>query len=418
MTTRDALVFAAVTSLAMGVAACGGDRSGAIADGESPPPIDVPSSTPPPTAGPDAPAPDGNPVSGGVPSGGGPGPSAPADRDGDGIPDAEDGYPDDATRFASYEAVQLARLRGGSFGAAVGINDSSAVVGLSDDGAGTVKAVKWDARAPSDAVELRPLEANGYAAAYAIDTDGTAAGEAEKGGAFVPAIWPAGTLDASELSLDGFGPPGSAYATCAGAFVGEATRDGEQVAVLWPSASAVPVALGTLGGPTGSALHLSTSGWIVGTSTTPDGASLGALWILDGAGAAGAAVPLHPLPGHVTSAALWVNARGDVVGESESAGGAVHAVLWPLTGVGLPGPAIDLGEGSAVAIDDRTHVLGHRATAGPVLWDLRNTGIAGAIFAAALPGRAYGMNASGSVVGSAGGQAFVAVPAMASAFAP
>jgi uncharacterized membrane protein len=343
-------------------------------------------------------------------SGGGGGDPVSLDRDGDGIPNVQDGFPDDPARFGDYATLLLGNLPGGSFGAAVAVNGADEIVGLSDDGV-AVKAVRWTLSGGGAPTVLDPIAGDAYSAAYAVDDAGTAVGESQKGGQLVPVAWTAGSSAPAELSLAGVAAPAAAYGMGDGMIVGEATVAGETVAVLWRGAGAAPVVLGTLGGATSSAYALS-NGRVVGESLTAGGTTRGALWSLDAAGAPGAPRALDPLAGHVASVALGVNAAGVIVGESESPSGEVHAVVWALDGAGLPGAPLDLGPGSASAVNDEHRVTGHRgAPELPSLWDTRNPALADPFLAGTFPvGQAYGLNGSGVVVGSADGRPFVTVP--------
>lgn len=336
------------------------------------------------------------------------------DRDGDGIPNAQDAHPDDPGRFTSYATVLLDGLEGGLFGAAVGINGRSEVVGLSEDGQGAMKGVKWTVTGATAAgpAELAPIAGNGYSAAYAIGDDGLAVGESAKGADFVAVAWPAGAPGPTELSLAGFGAPAAAYGIDGSRIVGEAVGAGNTVAVLWTGTGANPVALGTLGGASSSAYAISGNGLVVGESIDAGGATRGALWKVAPSGVPGAPVALAPLPGHVASVALAVNAAGEIAGESETAAGETHGVLWRLDASGAPGAPLDLGIASASAVNASSRIAGSRSTPGiAAAWDTRNTFIADSILTGAFTvSQAYGLNDSNSVVGMADHRGFVAVP--------
>jgi uncharacterized membrane protein len=283
---------------------------------------------------------------------------------------------------------------------------------VSEDGNGLVKAVSWTVTGAGAAapVVLKPVTEGGYSAAYGVGVDGSALGEAARGTQVVPVIWPAGSQDAVELPLGTVLPPGAAYGGGgAGWIVGEATKDGETVAVVWTSPTAAPVALATLGGATGSAYATNVGGRVVGESRTADGATRGALWVLDVAGVPGAPRALEPLPGHVSSVALSVSALGEIVGESQAADGAAHAVLWRVDDAGVPGPPVDLGLGVAAVVHDE-RIAGSRGAA-PSVWDLRNLSLADVVLSELLGGgQVYAMNGSGWIVGTSGGEGFVSIP--------
>ena len=333
-----------------------------------------------------------------------------ADRDGDGIPNGEDAFPDDPARFGRYAPVTLARL-GGTFGAAVAINDANVAVGLSDDGTGSLKAVRW--AVDGAPVALEPLPGGSHSAAYGIGEDGTVVGESEKAtGTTVAVTWPAGTTAAAELGLGAFAAPAAAYGISGTRVVGEATNAGQPVAVVWTLAVDAPVPLTGLGGASSSAYFIR-GDTVVGESTNAAGEGRAVLWKLDATGTpSGAPLELAPLDGHVASVALGVNTSGDVVGESEPASGEAHAVVWAAGASGVPGPPLDLGTGSASAVNDLERVAGHGgAPDQPSLWDLRNTSIADAILAGSSPGgQVYGMNGASVMVGTADGQGFAALP--------
>jgi probable HAF family extracellular repeat protein len=337
------------------------------------------------------------------------------DRDGDGIPNIDDAFPDDPNRFASFATVLLARLANGMFGAAVAVNGDNQVVGVSDDGTGAIKAVKWtvSGTTASDPAQLNPIAGNDYSAAYGLSDDGVAVGESQKLDGLVEnivaVVWPAGASDPTELSLDGFAPPAAAYGIRGGRIVGEVTSAGQTVAVTWNSTAATPVLLGTLGGDTSSAYFIGNGGRIVGESVTAAGASRGALWVLDAGGNPTAPVALEPLPGHVASIALSVNDAGQIVGESESASGEVHAVTWTAD---APASPVDLGAGSAGGINESDRIAGYLGTpTQPRVWDSRNTSVADAVLTGTFDfAQAYGLNDLNVIVGLADDRGFVAIP--------
>jgi uncharacterized membrane protein len=355
--------------------------------------------------------PGGGPIDpGGGGGGGGGGGTVSSDRDGDGVPNELDGFPDDPARFGNYGSALLGNLSGGTFGAAVAVNGANEIVGMSDDGT-SVKAVRWTVSGGSAPTLLAPLETGGYGAAYGIDDGGIAVGESQKGSAFVPVVWTSGDAAPTELSLAGMAAPASAYAVEGGRVVGEATVAGATVAVLWTSPSAAPISLGTLGGATSAAYALSDS-VIVGEALDAEGAARGALWTLI-AGVPGPPQALEPLPGHVASVALSVSGEaGEIVGESESEAGEIHAVLWKLNASGVAGAPLDLGIGSADAVNGAHRIAGYRgATDVPSLWDTRNLALVDPFLAGTFDlGHAYGLNDSGVVVGSTSGRPFVATP--------
>ncbi|MCM2333493.1 MAG: Ig-like domain-containing protein [Anaeromyxobacteraceae bacterium] len=334
------------------------------------------------------------------------------DRDNDGIPNGEDFFPDDPTRFDAFTTVPLDPLVAGAFGAAVAINDADQVAGYGDDGAGGARALAWTTSgvAASAAIALQPIPGNASSAAYGIGPTGTVVGESEKGADTVAVVWLAGSALPAELSLAGVTPPAAALGIGGSFIAGEATVGGQRRGVLWTTAGADPVVLGTLGGPSSAAYAVSSTGLVVGEAETGTGQVRGALWIVVG-GVPGAAAALAPLPGHVRSSALAVSANGVIAGESEAADGTVHGVRWVLDPALDPGPAGDLGVGSAAAAN-ATRVAGALTASGrAVTWDLRNLALSEDLVPGATePGRALGMNAANKVVGIVGSQGFVAVP--------
>lgn len=333
-----------------------------------------------------------------------------SDRDGDGIPNAEDAFPDDPARFARYSPVLLDGLAGGIFASAVGINDGGVVVGLSDDAQGTLKAVRWTTSGASASAPslLGAVGGDGYSAAYAVAADGLAVGESQKASDFVAVAWLPGAASPIELSLAGAGPPAAAYGVNGSRIVGEASG----VAVLWSDTGAAPVALGTLGGATSAAYAVSGAGLVVGEAQDGAGEALGALWRVPASGPPAGPVALPPLPGHVASVALGVNDAGEIAGESVAPTGAVRAVVWTLDAGGTPGAPVDLGAGGAAAVNASYRVVGHRpGPAGASAWDTRNATIADGILGETFArSHAFGMNDLHSVVGCADDRAFVAVP--------
>jgi adhesin/invasin len=332
------------------------------------------------------------------------------DPDGDGVPNREDAFPQDPNRFAAWATVLLPGL-GGSFAAATAVNPSNVVVGLSEDGQGSLSGAIWSVSGTtaSAGLALAPLAGNTYSAAYAVDASGAAVGESEKGADYVPVLWAPGTTTPTELGLGSFGAPSAAYGIADGRIVGEATSATATVAVLWSSAAAAPVELASLGGDRSAAYAVAGS-YVVGESTAaPGGASVGAVWTLDGSGNPGAPVALAPLAGHVSSVALGVDAAGRVVGESEPASGAVHAVYWTVT---APQAPVDLGTGSAQGVNAGGRVAGHGGVpVGPLVWDVRNPALVeGVLEDPFLFSQAYGLNGANVVVGSLDGGAFAAVP--------
>jgi uncharacterized membrane protein len=336
------------------------------------------------------------------------------DRDGDGVPNEQDSFPDDPAHFAGYETVLLDRLDGGRFGTAVAVNGSDEVVGLSEDAGGDLKAVMWAAAGgvASAPLQLDPLGAGSYSAAYGVEDDGVVVGESAKGSDVVAVAWPVGSVTPVELSLAGFEPPAAAYGISGSRIVGEAFAAGEAVAVLWSGLGADPVELGMGGLASSAAYAISEAGFVVGEGVVAaTGETRGVLWVLDASGVPGPPVLLPPLSGHVAGIALGVSAAGEIAGESESASGEIHGVLWRLAG-GVPDPPIDLGIATASAVNGSSRVVG--STASPArasAWDVRNTSLVDPILPDTFTvSQAYGLNESNVAVGRADDRGFVAIP--------
>ncbi len=356
--------------------------------------------------------------------GGGGGSAANPDIDGDGIPNTADALPNDPTRFAGSTTVLLAGITGGAFNTAMGINNNNQVIGLAENAATEVKAVRWNVnattRTASAPVTLEPLAGNTYSAAYGINDAGVAVGESASGADTVAAFWPAGGTTATALSLTGFTVPAAAYhINNAGQAVGEATVGGLNRAVLWNNTAATPVALGTLTGGTYSSVYfINDGGLAVGEADNAAGATRAVAWLVSPLGAITAGpVDLGTLAGHAASFALGVDASGRVVGESETDSGESHATLWTINPQTLAVTArTDLGTGGAHAINTTNRIAGHLGTPSlATLWDTRNTNLANGVSTGATFSQAFGLNNGNLVVGLSGTQGFVAVPSATSA---
>jgi hypothetical protein len=384
MTIRKNPILAALAACTLVLAACGGSRPGATT---------------------------GDPGGGGDPGGDPGGGGNPDDRDGDGVPNGADAFPDDPTRFAKQGAVLLPRLSSGLFAGATAVNDAGVVAGFSDDATGGTKAARWTVSGAfaSGATELLPLAGGGYSAAFGVDANGDVVGESEKFDALTPTtvavLWPSGTDVPVELRLGSVDPPAVALAVQGGRIVGSAMRGVAREAVYWPRADADPIPLG--GGT--SAAHAIAGNWIVGERTSSSG-TRGALWFIDG-GSPDSARNLDPLPGDVASRAFSVDGAGVVVGESESASGAVRAVRWTVDATGDAGPPQAIGAGTANAVAGVRVVGRGPGTTAAVLWDARSPTLVEALLEGAFGfGSALAVNAGGLAVGIADGQGFVSVP--------
>lgn len=365
--------------------------------------------------------------------GGGGGTPTAADLDGDGVPNAQDAFPNDPAKFASFAPPQeLSGLTGSVFSTAVSINSSRQVVGMSDNGSQEMRAVLWNVATngtPSAPAELNPLAGNTYSAAYAINDSGVAVGESSKGAAYVAVLWPAGTQTPTELPLGALTAPSAAYGiNNGGRIVGEATTGGNTVPVYWSSSVTAAVPLPLLsGGATGTAYFIDATGTkIVGESANSSGKMRAVLWTINSSGTVGTPTDLGVLSGHDRSVAFGINGSGYIVGESESATGEVHAVLWTegilgglfgyrVTDLGSPGNG-----GSAAAINDLGFIAGWSTVSGSLasLWHAMNAlaledispAVSNQIFATTGFTQAYGINNAGIVVGLSVDRAFVAMP--------
>ncbi len=389
-------------------------------------------------------------------------PGAPADADGDGVPNVADSFPNDPDRFAAFLSHELV-VPQGVFSLALGVNDDAnpLIVGSAErtTSAGILQAVHWT----FDSAAGNPVSANllsavdgTYSAAFAVNNDNVIVGEAQKGADFVPVYWTPDGITPVELSLavDRFSvveengemvpititddplARGAAYGiNNLGEIVGELERaDRTLMAVLWrPAEEGVylnPVELPSLGGANASAIAISDGGWIVGESVTEGGGERATLWELGPNGLPGdEAINLGTLTGGVRSIALGVDNEGRIVGESEDSAGQISAVLWtPAPGDGEVADGLYTRQSrglhaSAQAISDEHRLVGHAGQgndARAVVWDVRTvqtsnfdhvvTGPAPDFTPADIFSQAYGMNEGNMVVGIAGNQGYLAVP--------
>jgi len=358
--------------------------------------------------------------------GGGGDVAANPDTDGDGIPNAVDALPNDATRFVDNVTVQLTGLTppAASFSAATAVNNSGKVVGYSQDAA-AIKAVRWAVNATTGTTgateTLNPLAgaANTYSAAYAINNAGVTVGETESGAnIFVAASWAADGTTATALPLTGAAAPAAAYGinnAATAQIVGEAMFGGRQHAVLWNSATAAPVDLGILPGGTFSAAYaINDNGLVVGEADIAGGATHAVAWSVSAAGVK----TLGPIDlGVITvadaaSVAFDIDNSGRVVGESEDQAGVAHAGMWTLNSTLQPAEKTDLGaNGSASAINNTNRIAGHLgATSLATVWDTQKTTLPNSAVVETAFSQATGLNDSNLVVGVQGTRAFVALP--------
>ena len=224
----------------------------------------------------------------------------------------------------------LGTLPGGTISGAIGINDSSTVVGYSNLGgqpALNYVAFQWSANAGM--VSLGTLASGTSSAAFEINSAGMIAGDSFNRSGIVDAtIWEnnkiknLGTLpkavftagldlnDSGEVvgeSVFAYGPPFVSHAFAW--TVGSPMRD-----------------LGTLpGGTTSVANAINTSGVIVGQS---DGTRTGGFWHAVMWDTAGKIHNLGTLSGGTYSIAFAINGSGQVVGYGNISNNAPHALIW------------------------------------------------------------------------------------------
>lgn len=381
---------------------------------------------------------------GGGSGGGGDAPPAVTDNDSDGVPNVDDSFPDDATRFAAFLTQDLVTPNE-VFSVALDINDAvnPLIVGAAEQAAnpGVLRAVHWilDSASgnPASAIGLNAV--NGvYGNAYAVNDEGTIVGEAQDGSNFVPVTWTTSGPAPSALPLvigEIVFEQGAAYGVNnLKQIVGEFKRvDGSNMAVLWNFDAVAEiytaVELPSLGGDNATAIAISDGGWVVGESQTAGGLFRATLWMLDLDGLPGAPIDLGTLVGHLRSIALGVDNEGRIVGESEDSAGQVSAVLWtPAPGDGLLADGLynNASRGlhaSAQAINDGNRFVGHAGqgtAARAVVWDIRTTQAANFdhVVTGGAPNfepvnlfsQAYGMNQAGMIVGIAVDKGFLALP--------
>ncbi len=373
---------------------------------------------------------------GGGGGGGGVGNGA-VDSDNDGIADANDAFPNDATRFAALTETQLT-TPAANFTAAVAVSNTVdglvTVVGLRDVPAtGAVVATQWDVDVATGsagaAVDLQPLAGETFSAAYDINDSGRAVGEssANAGVDFVAVTWAPGSATPSLLPALSAGNWSAAYSVDnSGHIVGEAEdAGGIDRAVIWPAGSTAPTMLtDTLGSLTSSAYDINGSGMVVGEVTDSTGVVHAALWMVDTDGVQtefadlGTALSL----GGVSAIALK-SRSGTVVGEYEDATGNAHAVEWTVDAAGAVTATTNLG---AAGSESSASAVGGTRTVGWVvsgtdtiasLWDSRTTDptLSQPILTSASTfSQAYDINGGGIAVGrfetATGDQAFVVIP--------
>lgn len=170
--------------------------------------------------------------------------------------------------------------------------------------------------------------------------------------------------------------------------------------------------LGDLGGGTAIAYDINASGQVVGQSRNGGGQLLGFIWLPTAAFGLGPGIYELETLGGTSSEANGINASGQVVGRAFVTGDtAHHAALWPTNG-----PVVDLGtlggtNSQAYDINDAGEVVGWSDTTGnqrhAFSWqDTNGNGVSDPgemVDLGDLGGGqsiAYGINASGQIVGT------------------
>jgi probable HAF family extracellular repeat protein len=180
--------------------------------------------------------------------------------------------------FASQSAgsVQWLGSLGGNLSAAIGVNNSSAAVGLSYTSSNSQHAFLWTQGGGMQ--DLTPnLTSIGGATAVAINSSSQVAGYYFPNGSrnTLGFVW------TQAGGLQNIGSSGTlAFAiNDSGTVVGQSPFASFRHAFSWTHNGGI-VDLGTLGGVTSSALSINSRGWIVGTSLTSSGNGLlhGFLW--------------------------------------------------------------------------------------------------------------------------------------------
>ncbi|MDO8991273.1 MAG: hypothetical protein Q7U91_16730 [Sideroxyarcus sp.] len=299
---------------------------------------------------------------------------------------------------------------GGTFSAAVSINNGGLIVGSYD--VGTMQAAKWDVANPSfPQVGLLPLTGGNYSAAYSINDASITVGEANDApaGIIKAVTWAAGSTAAVTLNQDTLTGNNAAYGINAtNMAVGEADIGGVTTAVLWSSLTAAPVTLAHLGTvtPCSSAYFISNEGVIAGESRDDAGVLQAVVWKPTN-GVYGAPLLLAKLADNQAgSVALGVDANGNVVGEAELADGVLHGMVWDAAGAKVS----DLGAAtSAQAINNIDRIVGFVDALSGVehaaIWSRTNISDKRVIDPTS---QAFGVNNASTFVGVKDNHAFVA----------
>jgi probable HAF family extracellular repeat protein len=306
-----------------------------------------------------------------------------------------------ATAAAStYQAIDLGTL-GGTYSAAIAVNDSDQVVGTASlAGDAAYHAFSW-----TQAGGIVDLTLGGTnSEAQAVNNGGQVVGDGALAGdaANHAFSWTqaGGMLDLGTLG----GSDSVAHAVNdSGQVVGASTTSGtsEQHAFSWTQAGGM-VDLGSLGGANSNALAVSDGGQAVGYGML-DNATVNAAYHAFSWTQAGGMVDLGTLGG-TQSSAVAVNRNGQAVGDSSTSGtSGQHAFSWTQAG-GM----VDLGTlggtiSSATAVNDAGEVVGSSSLAGDVATHAFSwTQAGGMVDLGTLGGtesHARAVNGSGQVVG-------------------
>jgi probable HAF family extracellular repeat protein len=322
------------------------------------------------------------------------------------LPEVTPTLPDLKVAPAFGEPIALGALPDGGPVWPYGMNNKGQIVGMARNAAGDNRAVLWQ---NGQATELATLDGYGFwDQAQEINDKGQAVGILipEGGGRaeFLPVIWESPESAPTPLQL----LPGTTGGAARGInedgeIAGESTG-GTRRAVIWHDATSAPIALPLLPGCSGSlAMENNNKGMVVGMAiceTEPSPRAV--LWEDD------QVTELAVLSGSPRSLAYYVNDAGQMVGWNYFSEPYYppkpgdHPVLWetptqivdlgtlttPGSGGGMSinkhgqialeldwhavvwedGQMTDLGEGRAVAINDKGQVVGHTVDLGSVLW--------------------------------------------------
>ncbi len=296
-------------------------------------------------------------------------------------------------------ATDLGTL-GGADSRATSINDSGHVVGMARDTSGYLRAFLWTPTLGMRSLHVNPAAL--HSLAVDINNRGQVVGYVDSITTARAFIWSAGGGVKWLPTLGGM----SSYAygiNNNGDVVGSSqTSSGVSHAFIWTAADGQMHDLGTLGGQAAcsfghsAAYDLNDQREVVGFSCAESG-ERAFLW-----SEAGGMVDLGTLGGPFSSRAFDINNSGHVVGVAQTANGVPHAFVWtPSAGMSDLGT---LGGDSSVArsINDLGEIVGESTVIGNsmhhgFLWSdssgMRKLGgLSGS-------GSAYGINATGQVVG-------------------